>query len=223
MPEPAELGVFSGPYWMKDLAAAVRSSGACTTFVCTTCGASPLRQALVLSAEKAVGSTTGEGLSWPISIDARLSDDDVLQELVAQVIYLDARSGDLVQFVLRALLASGKQKFSSRLEELLGNSYAADALRSMKARFEVARERHRKHAAFNSPAAIEERKRLRAEERRRRMAARADRKMEIDKVRRSDQRFVVIRRIKHRQVILYRKSSNSLELVFLSGKRAATL
>ncbi len=205
MPAPTELGVFTGPHWMRDLATAVRRHNICTTFGCTTCGAVPLRTALVLSAEKASGSTTSSARESVAAINARLTQDDVLQHLVSQVTSLGPSSADLIGFVVLTLLYSGKQPFTSRLEALLGDSYAGTVLRQIKMRDEEARERRRKHAAFNDPAAVEERKRLRAEEIRRRASLRASRKRKIDGARRPNERFASIKHVKHRQVVFIPK------------------
>lgn len=202
-----DLGVFSGPFWLRDLAAAAYSSNTCMRYGCTTCGAMPLRRALLLSAESAQGMEIG-----PLhesndlgTLARRLGARTVVDELVMQIRALDTSAGELVSFLLQHLFNAGSEDFYIILERSLEGTPAGERLAQMKAHAAYVAERRNRNEEFNSPGADQKRRAAKAAAKQEEAAKRARKKARSDAARGNDQPYTQVRRIKGLQHVVVPK------------------
>lgn len=160
-----DIPIFTGEVWLAELLEHAAVTNACVTWGCTTCGAQSFRNALVQSAQS-IGGTS-----------------DVVREIAKQLGKISVRSEhvEAVRFTIMFLDArTSSTTFNEQLLPLFTGSAAEGVYRAMLAHHESAMARRRAHELRNDPTEIERRKQRRADEKRVRLAERAQRKSEID-------------------------------------------
>ena len=160
-----DIPTFTGDGWLANLLEYAAASNACVSWACTTCGAQPFRDALVHSAQ-----STGRA--------------DSLHEIAGQLGKVADRPEyvEAIRFVIMFLNAKAfSVTFNEQLLPLFTGSPAEGVYRAMLAHHEKATARRRAHELRNDPNEIKRHKQQREDEKRVRLAERAQRKSEIDK------------------------------------------
>jgi hypothetical protein len=159
------IPTFTGDAWLANLLEHAAASNACVSWGCTTCGAQPFRNALVHSAQ-----STGRS--------------DSLYEIAGQLGKVAVRPEyvEAIRFVIMFINAKASPiAFNQRLLPLFIGSPAEGVYRAMLAHHEKVTARRRSHELRSDPNEIKRHKQQRADEKRVRLAERAQRKGEIDK------------------------------------------
>jgi hypothetical protein len=160
-----DIPTFTGDTWLAHLLEYAAASNACVTWGCTTCGAQPFRNALIHSAQ-----STGRS--------------DALSEIAVQLGKVAVRPEyvEAVRFVIMFLNAkTSSVTLNEQLLPLFTGSPAEAVYRAMLAHHEKATARRHAHQLRNDPNEIKRRKQQREDEKRVRLAERAQRKNEVDK------------------------------------------
>jgi hypothetical protein len=156
--------MFSGPDWLGQLIGNAVERGACLTINCTTCGATPFRQALWGQATAAT---------------PRLPEDEIAEQLAALP---EDTSPEAMRFVIDQLYKRVGKAGLERLARGFTDTPAGLECRRMQAHAEAIAQRREGNAYLNSSAYAEERRVGRAARHAERLAAKAVR----DAVRRAE-------------------------------------
>lgn len=155
MPIVRSFPTFEGPDWLAQLTNSAVTRGACLTINCTTCGASPFRQALWAQATAAT----------PL-----LPENEVAEQLAT----LPADTvPEALRFVIDQLHKRVGQEGLDRLAKAFADTPAGDEYRRMQAHAATVARTRADNAYRNSPDYAEERRAERAAQHAERLAAKA--------------------------------------------------
>ena len=155
MPVVRSFPTFEGPDWLAQLTSSALTRGACLTINCTTCGATPFKQALWAQATAAT----------PL-----LPENEIAEQLATLP---EDTSPEALRFVIDQLYKRVGQAGLDRLAKSFADTPAGWEYRRMQAHAKAIARQRADNTHLNSPEYAEERRAERAAQHAERLAAKA--------------------------------------------------